>query len=268
MIRAITDITVDLYGEPQYYMVSAKQGDRATRFVRVRLTNGGKEFEIPEGVTLLANIQKPDGHFCYNECGLDGNRVLVELTNQALAAAGTAYCDVELRTSDGEEILSSAAFGIEIERSMRDEDAIVSCNEITVLEKKVQGYIEGFTDARQQVLNTEAEFKKAEAQRATAETRRATAETQRATAETNRQNAETQRAAAETQRQNAEQARAQAEAKRKQDMDAFSKTYGGVPEKVATLGTEVENIKETDASSAKYHLRFYVDTDGDLCQED
>ena len=87
-MQMITDIQIDLYGEEQYYLASAKQGDKATRFLRVQLMNNGNEFEIPDDVKLIANIQKPDGKFCYNECEKDGNRVMVQLTNQALAAAG------------------------------------------------------------------------------------------------------------------------------------------------------------------------------------
>ena len=63
-IRMITDVQIDLYGETQYYLVSAKQGDKATRFLRVQLMNNGNEYEIPADVTLIANIQKPDGHIC------------------------------------------------------------------------------------------------------------------------------------------------------------------------------------------------------------
>lgn len=175
-IKMVTDVQIDLYGETQYFLVSAKQGDKATRFLRVQLMNNGNEFEIPENVTLIANIKKPDKKFCYNECANEENRVMVELTNQALAAAGTAYCDIEIRTKSGEKILSSAAFTIEIEPSMRDEDAILSSNEMTVLDNRVQEYIDRMMAARQQILDTEAAFKVAEAARALAEADRITAE--------------------------------------------------------------------------------------------
>ena len=59
----------------------------------------------------------------------------VELTNQALAAAGTAYCDIEIRTSDNSQIITSASFTIEIEKSQRDDNAVESSNEFSALEK-------------------------------------------------------------------------------------------------------------------------------------
>lgn len=178
-MQMITDIQIDLYGEMQLYLASAKQGDKATRYLRVQLMNNGNEFQIPDDVTLIANIKKPDGKFCYNECAKEENRVMIQLTNQALAAAGTAYCDIEMRSASGEKILSSAAFTIEIEQSMRNEDAILSCNEMTVLDNRIQEYIDRMMATRQQVLNTEAAFKVAEAARALAEADRIAAEEQR-----------------------------------------------------------------------------------------
>lgn len=171
-MKLITDITLELTGETKRFEVQAKQGDKGTRFVRVSLTNNGAEFEMPSGVTVIANIQKPDRKFCFNECTLEENKVLVPLTNQALAVAGTAECDIEIRDGGGNLILSSQAFTIEIEKSMRDENAIESSNEFTALEK-----INAAEEARV----------KAEAARVTAENKRASAETSRASAETERQ---------------------------------------------------------------------------------
>ena len=171
-MKLITDINLELTGETKRFEVQAKQGDKGTRFVRVSLTNNGAEFEMPSGVTVIANIQKPDRKFCFNECTLEENKVLVPLTNQALAVAGTAECDIEIRDGGGNLILSSQAFTIEIEKSMRDESAIESSNEFTALEK-----INAAEEARV----------KAEAARVTAENKRASAETSRASAEMERQ---------------------------------------------------------------------------------
>lgn len=171
-MKLITDITLELTGETKRFEVQAKQGDKGTRFVRVSLTNNGAEFEMPSGVTVIANIQKPDRKFCFNECTLEENKVLVPLTNQALAVAGTAECDIEIRDGGGNLILSSQAFTIEIEKSMRDESAIESSNEFTALEK-----INAAEEARV----------KAEAARVEAEKKRVTAENGRVSAETERQ---------------------------------------------------------------------------------
>nr|DAF92303.1 MAG TPA: Baseplate component [Myoviridae sp. ctBvM24] len=190
----ITDITLELTGDERLYMVSAKQGDKRTRYVRISLTNDGKVFEIPEDFITIANIKKPDKHFCYNECTVENNKILVELTNQALAAAGTAHCDVEIRDEDNEQVLSTQAFTIEIEETNRNDSAIESCNEITAVEKKVQKYIDNIISTKEDILTVEAAMKVAEAARASAEV-------DRINAEARRQISERDRAASETTRQ-------------------------------------------------------------------
>lgn len=139
-MKLITDITLELTGETKRYEVVAKQGDKATRFIRITLKNNGQDFEIPAGMKVIANIQKPDRKCCYNTCSYSGSTVTMELTNQALAVAGTAECDIEIRDANDEVVLSSQAFTIEIEKSMRDENAIRSSNEFTQLEQDVRKY--------------------------------------------------------------------------------------------------------------------------------
>lgn len=251
-ITMITDVQIDLYGETQRYLASAKQGDRATRYLRVQLMNTGNEFQIPENVRLIANIKKPDGKFCYNECKNEGNRVMVQLTSQALAAAGTAYCDIEIRTQSGDKILSSQAFTIEIEPSMRDEDAILSTNEITALESQVQRYIDSMLAARQQILATEEAFQVAEAARALAEADRIAAETIRVRNENARIAAEKTRqleltrmqnatVAANTAAQRAENATAKAEAlyQTEEALDATLAAQRELYEQMAELKTGI-----------------------------
>lgn len=189
----ITDITLELEGDEKLYSVSAKQGDKKTRYVRISLTKEGKEFFIPENSVAIVNIKKPDRHFCYNECAIENNQVYVELTNQALAAAGTAHCDIELRDARNEYLLSTQAFSIEIEQSMRNENAIKSSNEITALEKKVQQYIDNIVKTKEDILSVEAAMKVAEAARASAEVDRINAEARRKKSEQERETAETAR---------------------------------------------------------------------------
>lgn len=192
-MQLITDITLELTGDERLYMASAKQGDKRTRFIRIALTNNGKVFTIPTGYIVIANIKKPDKHFCYNECTVTDNKVMVELTNQALAAAGTAHCDIEIRDAQNVYVLSSQAFTIEIEETNRNDAAIESCNEITALEKKVQQYIDNVVSTKNDILSVEAAMKVAEAARASAEVDRINAEARRKKSEQDREVAETAR---------------------------------------------------------------------------
>lgn len=176
LTKLITRINIEMSGDTKRYLVSAKQGDKATRYIIAKLLNDGVEYTIPAGARVAFNAKKPDGKHIYNTCSYSGSEVTVELTNQTLAAAGTAYCDIEVRTSDDTQLITSASFTIEIEESMRSDDAILSANEFTELEDRIAGHIKNIND-------TEAAVKEAEAARVKAENARVKAENRRVDAE-------------------------------------------------------------------------------------
>lgn len=194
LTKLTTNINLEMSGDTKRYLVSAKQGDKATRFIVARLLNNGEPYTIPTGARAVINIAKPDGKHVYNTCSYSGSDVTVELTNQALAASGTAYCDIEIRTSDDSQVITSASFTMEIEPSQRNENAILSANEFTDLENRIAGHIKNIDD-------TDAAVKKAESTRVVAENARVKAEQARANAENNRQQNENTRIQQEQQRQ-------------------------------------------------------------------
>lgn len=180
LTKLTTNINLEMSGDTKRYLVSAKQGDKATRFIIARLLNNGEPYTIPTGARAVINIAKPDGKHVYNTCSYSGSDVTVELTNQALAASGTAYCDIEIRTSDDSQVITSASFTMEIEPSQRNDNAILSANEFTELENRVKGHIESIDSTNEAV-------KKAEQARATAENNRQQNENTRIQQEQQRQ---------------------------------------------------------------------------------
>lgn len=132
--KLVTEISIDLYGETKEYLVSAKQNDKNTRKIHVTLLSNGVPYEIPSDSVLIINVKKPDGKYVYNQCTLQNNVVVVDMTNQMLAASGTATADINIKTKDNSQILSSASFTIEIEPSMYDDEAIMSSNEMNMLD--------------------------------------------------------------------------------------------------------------------------------------
>jgi len=180
LTKLTTNINLEMSGDTKRYLVSAKQGDKATRFIIARLLNNGEPYTIPTGARVVINIAKPDGKHVYNTCSYSGSDVTVELTNQALAASGTAYCDIEIRTSDDSQVITSASFTMEIEPSQRNDNAILSANEFTELENRVKGHIESIDSTNEAV-------KKAEQARANAENNRQQNENTRIQQEQQRQ---------------------------------------------------------------------------------
>lgn len=261
LTRLTTNISLEMSGDTKFYMISAKQGDKATRCVIAKLLNNGAEYTIPAGSRAAVNIKKPDGKHVYNTCSYSGSEVTVELTNQALAKEGTAYCDIEIRTSDNTQIITSASFTIEIEASMRDEGAILSSNEYTELEDRIAGNIKKIQD-------TDAAVKKAEAEREETETARVSEEKERRQQETQRQENEDLRQQQETKRQqdtaqavkNAENAtsaaveatkdceqvtgRAEKALENQEQLEATLNTATQIRQDVSQMQTAVERAKE------------------------
>lgn len=213
----ITRIDIDAGAERKNYLVQAKQGDKATRFVSVLIVEDGKEYAPPADADLIANFQKPDGKFAYNAAKIDdGNRILVELTNQVLAVSGEVVCEVEIRAKDSSQVLTSCTFTVKVGRSNRNENAILSSNEMTAF------------DAKWATLNSSME-------------EYATVERLRVEAEQNRVNAENARAKAETARQTAEGKReTSTQAAIKNAQDATNKATEATKKAEAALADQAE----------------------------
>ncbi len=108
-------ITLDLTKWSVFQYVSAKQGDRSSRFVKITLTNNGAFFKPPAGVTANFRAQKPDGTMILNPAVVNGDgTVTIELTQQALAVRGDVIADIFLTDVDG-GILSSVSFVIHVD---------------------------------------------------------------------------------------------------------------------------------------------------------
>ena len=241
----ITRIDIDAGAERKNYLVQAKQGDKATRFVSVLIVEDGKEYAPPADADLIANFQKPDGKFAYNAAKIDdGNRILVELTNQVLAVSGEVVCEVEIRAKDSSQVLTSCTFTVKVGRSNRNENAILSSNEMTAFDTKwatLNSSMEEYATAER--LRAEAEQN-----RVNAENARVNAETARENAESARNDAETSRASAETSRTKAETARQTAEDKRetstqaaiKDAQDATNKATEATKKAEAALADQAE----------------------------
>ena len=236
--KVTTKFEIEMSGGTKQYAMSVKQGDRATRYAEVTLLSYGEKYEIPTGSNVTAYIRKPDRHKVYTPCEYSGAVVTVELNSQALAAAGTALCEIEVKSSDLEQVATSVTFEIEIEAKVKDEDAIISGDEMSLFDTLMKQYAT------------------AETARVQAETKRASAETARVQAETARVQAETARASAESARVTAENARVEADNQRQQSaQEAIDNANMAV--QIANQINEASYILDSD-SNIKYAFSIYA----------
>ena len=236
--RVIKRLKIEMSGSTKQYQVSAKQHDRATRYVEIQLLNQGEEYEIPPGSNVTAYIKKPDLKRAYSPCTFSGSVVTMELTSQTLAAAGTALAEIEVKSGDMTEVITSCTFEIEIEPCVKDEDAIISGDEMSLFDATMKAYAE------------------AEAARVTAENARKTAENRRVSAETGRANAENARVEAENARVTAENGRVTAENTRQENATIVLNKANEAVE-IASQINEASYIYDSD-NDVKYAYAIYA----------
>lgn len=111
---------------------TAQQGDTA-RVLTFNILDKGVPFNLT-GKTVRAKILKPDNTKCYNDLTITNatnGECTLNLTNQILAVAGKVNCQLEIK--EGEELLSTIIFPIDVEPSIDINGAVESTNEFTAL---------------------------------------------------------------------------------------------------------------------------------------
>jgi hypothetical protein len=114
----------------------AQQGDTA-RVLTFSILDKGVPFNLT-GKTVRAKIVKPDKTKCYNDLTITNatnGECTLNLTNQILAVAGNVNCQLEIK--EGEELLSTIIFSIDVEPSIDISGAVESTNEFTALENGI-----------------------------------------------------------------------------------------------------------------------------------
>lgn len=128
-----SNITLNLNTRYVLPIPTAQQGDTA-RVLTFNILDNGVPFSLV-GKSVRAKIIKPDGTKVFNgltitnatngECNL-------ALTNQVLAVVGIVECQLEI--TEGQDILSTIIFNIEVRESIDVTGAVESSNEFTALQ--------------------------------------------------------------------------------------------------------------------------------------
>ena len=153
-LEVIKNINVDFY-DNKYIMVNAKQYDDCSRWVSITCYNQGSIYNISASKhSAYVRYKKADGHIVLNYCRINyKGEILVELTEQMLAADGICYVDLvivnkgsaivnvdngEIISVDNSQILSTMAFCINIYESSVSNSEIESSHEFDGLSNLLQ----------------------------------------------------------------------------------------------------------------------------------
>lgn len=153
-LQITTNINVDFY-DKKYMLINAKQYDDASRWIAITCYNQGSIFNLSANKhSAYVKYRKADGYGVLNSCKINNKgEVLVELTEQMLAADGICYVDLvvinkgsamvnidtgEITAIDDTPILSTMAFCVNVYETTIDNSEIESSYEYDALNDLLQ----------------------------------------------------------------------------------------------------------------------------------
>lgn len=114
--------------------IDAKQHDLKSRFLKIKLFNEAKEFNVNDrDLAFKFFARKPDGTEVFNNCTVENNFVVIELTSQTLAVAGKVKAELMITGRANGEVLTTKPFIINVIESINSQSAIESTNEYSVI---------------------------------------------------------------------------------------------------------------------------------------
>lgn len=134
----ITNITVDLSSANNFGVIRAVQGDMRTRFAHITLLDNQIEYDFDKVYPVLRGT-KPDGTTIFNVCSIsEDNQIVVELSEQLLAAPGKITCEISLysvseQISEDKQVITSFPFTIFVSTAAFAPGAVTSKDEFTAI---------------------------------------------------------------------------------------------------------------------------------------
>ena len=114
-----------------------RKGDTLSRRMVLSLYEQGKPYRIEDGVTARIRGKKSDGTILYNDCFVQDNCIVVDVTTQMLAALGEVECELNLYGTSN-AILTTPRFSIVVEDVLIADGQLESQNEFTAMTKATE----------------------------------------------------------------------------------------------------------------------------------
>lgn len=164
-LQITTNINVDFH-DKKYILINAKQYDDASRWITITCYNQGSIFNLSaNNHSAYVKYRKADGYGVLNSCKINNKgEVLVELTEQMLAADGICYVDLvvinkgsamvnidtgEIIAIDDTPILSTMAFCVNVYETTINNSEIESSYEYDALNDLMQRAEADYTEVIQ-----------------------------------------------------------------------------------------------------------------------
>lgn len=129
-------LTLDVHKTVSNASVALKKGDTAHRLL-ITLSEGGYPYHIGEDCTAVFSALKPDGTAIFNDCRIEGDTVIYDMTEQTTAEEGMVSCEIKIYGANG-DLLTSASFLLFVEEGVNNSGAVVSSGEFSTLASMVR----------------------------------------------------------------------------------------------------------------------------------
>ena len=158
-LQSIINIDVDFYNK-KYILVNAKQLDKGSRFLLVTCYNHGTLFSLDSASqSAYIRYKKADDYSVFNICEINNDgKILVELTEQMLAAAGICTADlviVNKRIANvDEDTLEVAVKNAEVLSTMT---FLIDVSEVAAENSEIESSYE-YNGLNEALVNANAEY--------------------------------------------------------------------------------------------------------------
>lgn len=149
------ELQVGLTNQASFTKIRMKQYDKNTRQINIYLLDSDNQI-VELSSTYIAKFQatKPDGKIVFDNCTIDGDKIVYIPNEQLTTTVGEVKCEIGLYKPDvnnSDQLIQSTTFNIQVMESVMNRDGVVSSdsyNALTVLINTVTGVI---TEAEQAV---------------------------------------------------------------------------------------------------------------------
>ena len=127
-LHFVQDVKLQMSASEPEILLSAKQYDRAARYISVSLYDGETAFSLPAGINAQIRATKPDGKIVVADCTIETNKIIAELSAQMLTVVGRVRADIVMTLSSS--TVSTAAFFVDVYAAGTTDDAIESTDDV------------------------------------------------------------------------------------------------------------------------------------------
>ena len=133
MAKIVREISVDVAMLNRFAAIVAKQYDKSSRFLMVRLLNQEQPIDVERGSTVVINARREDevAKSFAGEVNDDGT-ITVPLTYWMLELDGTVKCDISIITGE-DTMLTTTLFELQVEEAAADDEAISKDDDYGIL---------------------------------------------------------------------------------------------------------------------------------------